>query len=455
MSRTAPPVRRSSASAHRRNRHIAFIASAAVLAIILVVIIIVIVSNAGVKPVTKLRTESTETSVKLSWTGSGKKLSYDVFQKGPYDNDFSLATNIPAGSTCEYTASGLDSATPYDFRVVSVKGEGENAKRSEGTEISAYTVPRAIGSASAFTQNKNSLTISFVGVDAAPVFELRYGSSPESVDENTIAFTTSNLSFNPNDNTSNFMLTGLVEGNTYYFSIRSLAGNDNYSNWSPVFSGKVTRAVDMTGIDINRPMVALTFDDGPDASDITYRILDALNAVGGKGTFFQLGQLAENMPDRIKRIVDEGHEIGSHTYDHKHMGNSVNQNDIVSANDAIERVCGVRPTAFRSPGGETTDTIRSICSSEDTPLYYWTVDTRDWESKNVDAIVRNIQSSVDDGDIMLLHNIYETSAKATEIIIPWLVEQGYQLVTVSQLVQAKTGSPPVPGVQYYSGWDTN
>ncbi|MDO4530228.1 MAG: hypothetical protein Q4B55_07455, partial [Lachnospiraceae bacterium] len=82
--------------------------------------------------------------------------------------------------------------------------------------------------------------------------------------------------------------------------------------------------------------------------------------------------------------------------------------------------------------------------------YHWSVDTRDWSSRDADSIVTETQNNVSDGSIILMHNIYDSTADAVERIVPWLVEQGYQLVTVDQLIQAKTGQPPVPGTEYHS-----
>ena len=113
----------------------------------------------------------------------------------------------------------------------------------------------------------------------------------------------------------------------------------------------------MSGIDISAPMVAITFDDGPDGSDVTSRILDAFASVGGHATFFQLGDHVEAQPEKIQRMVAEGHEVGNHTYDHTHMGSAVTSDDIIQANNSIESICGIRPYSFRCPGGESTDLI--------------------------------------------------------------------------------------------------
>ncbi|MCF0230529.1 MAG: polysaccharide deacetylase family protein, partial [Parasporobacterium sp.] len=162
-----------------------------------------------------------------------------------------------------------------------------------------------------------------------------------------------------------------------------------------------------------------------------------------------------NNPDTMKRMASEGHEVACHTYDHTHMGDEVTMDDIVSADNAIEEASGVRPASFRSPGGGTTDAIREYCKSEGMPLYYWSIDTRDWETRDCDSIVAMVKEQAADGDIVLMHNIYESTADAVEQIVPWLIDEGYTLVTTSELVKKCSGKEPVPGVQYITSTYSN
>ena len=255
-----------------------------------------------------------------------------------------------------------------------------------------------------------------------------------------------------------FTVADLNEGDVLNFKVRAFVGEDKarvYSEWSEEIVGRVARAVDMTGIDLDKPMIALTFDDGPDFGSVTTRILDTLKKYNGHATFFQLGSRAEELPELMKRIADENHEVGCHTYDHTHYGKNVTPSDIIDGDDAIEKICGVRPTVFRSTGGATTDLIRETCKKENMPLFYWSIDTEDWKSRNADAVYSEVVNHVSDGDIILMHNLYASTADAVERLVPYLVDKGYQLVTVSQLVQAKTGEPPVPGTQYVTATQTN
>lgn len=440
----------------RKRKKILTLVLFAVIFVAVITGIVLLIKNLAVIPeVSNLEITSTTSEVSLKWKRSKDNLSYEVYKKTAEDADYQLITTIPEAAETSYTDSNLPSATLFEYKVLACKGKGDKVKKTEGKQVSIYTVPVTPSECSAVTQSKNSLTVTFADTQKPDTYEIKCGTEESLTDASVTAVALSDTAFNSETGQHSFIFNDLVEGSTYFFSIRALAGTDAYSEWSNTFSGKVTRAIDMTGIDINRPMVALTYDDGPAPGDITERIINAIESGGGHATFFQLGDRAEGYPDQMQRMASGGHEIGCHTYDHSHMGEEVTPDDIIRANDAIEQSSGIRPSVFRSPGGGTTDTIRSVCVSEGMSLYYWSVDTRDWSSRNADSVVSEIQNNTSDGDIILMHNIYDSTAEATERIVPWLVEQGYQLVTVSQLIQAKTGEPPVPGVQYYTATRTD
>ncbi len=445
---------RASQAALKRKKTLA-IAIAALVAVIAVVVII-IVSSLHVPEPTELKIESSSSSQILSWKGQPKKVSYQIFRKGPHSSDFEMVSEIPLEGECSYVSSDLSSASLYEYKVLAIKGKDKNARKGKGQVVSAYTLPETLTDCSARTMSKDSLTVSWNNSQPVSGYELNYGLSKDLSDASTLSISPSEVEKNSDTGMESYQIPNLPVGSTYYFEVRSFCGDQVYSEWSESFSGTVTQAVDMTGIDIHKPMVALTFDDGPDRGEYTNRILDTLKAYGAHASFFQLGQLAEQYPDVVKRIAEEGHELACHTYDHSHMGNAVTAEDITRANDALEKNSGVWPSSFRSPGGETTDLIRSVCAEQGQAIFHWSIDTRDWQSRDADAIMNEVQSQgIGDGDIILLHNIYESSAAATERLVPWIIEQGYQVVSASQLIQAKTGNPPEPGVQYFSATRSN
>lgn len=189
-------------------------------------------------------------------------------------------------------------------------------------------------------------------------------------------------------------------------------------------------------IDPSKPMVALTFDDGPQPS-VGNRIMDCLAQYGGKATFFMVGERVASYKTEVQRMVREGHEVANHTMNHKYLqklGASEIQAQVKKCNDAIEAACGVRPTLMRLPGGNHNATV---LANTHMPMIQWNIDTLDWKTKNADKTVAAVLNHVKDGDIILMHELYSQSGDAALRIIPELHKRGYQMVTVSEMAQAK------------------
>lgn len=187
-------------------------------------------------------------------------------------------------------------------------------------------------------------------------------------------------------------------------------------------------------VDVNAPMVALTFDDGPNPEN-TKRILDVLNANYSHATFFVVGTNAEKYPETLKAISTSGSEIGNHSYNHTNL-TSVNEEqvekEIDEVNRAVKKATGENTTVIRPPYGAFND---DLLSQLEEPVVLWDLDTEDWDSRNAQVIVDKILSDIKDGDIVLMHDIYESTAEAVEILVPKLKEQGYQIVTVSEMAR--------------------
>ena len=198
-----------------------------------------------------------------------------------------------------------------------------------------------------------------------------------------------------------------------------------------------------------RPRIALTFDDGPAEDPLSHRLLDLLEKWNVRATFFHVGELVEKHPDNILRKYRMGCEIGNHTWSHLY-GDEVTKEDILRTSAAISEITGEKPNCFRSPGGYTNGFIREICRKEGMPLYFWSVDPEDWKDRDAEIIYDRVMNRVKDGDIVLLHEIYESTILAVERIIPELLDRGWQLVTCDELIRAERGRPPEPGTQYLS-----
>ncbi|SFG16621.1 Peptidoglycan/xylan/chitin deacetylase, PgdA/CDA1 family [Oribacterium sp. WCC10] len=187
-------------------------------------------------------------------------------------------------------------------------------------------------------------------------------------------------------------------------------------------------------VDTTKPMVALTWDDGPKSS-VGDKLMDLLEANNGRGTFFIVGSRIDDFTDEVKRMAANGHEIANHSWDHdeKLSKNSSDyiQQEFEKTNAKVEEVTGIRPALVRLPGGIISDTVRSTITQ---PMIFWSIDTLDWKSKNAESVASIIQSEVKDGDIILMHELYDSTLAACQTIIPWLAQQGYQMVTVSELI---------------------
>ena len=183
-------------------------------------------------------------------------------------------------------------------------------------------------------------------------------------------------------------------------------------------------------------MVALTFDDGPHSKN-TDHILNILSKYNAYATFFMLGSNAEKYPDVVKRVFDAGNEIGIHTWSHKELtklSSDEIKKEVDNTASKIEKITGKRPTLVRPPYGSINENVKNTI---DNPLILWNVDSLDWKSRDKEKIVPLVLNDVQDGDIILLHDIHSTTVPAVEEILKYLVENDYQVITVSQMLNAK------------------
>ncbi|MDQ4138392.1 MAG: polysaccharide deacetylase family protein [Actinomycetota bacterium] len=185
--------------------------------------------------------------------------------------------------------------------------------------------------------------------------------------------------------------------------------------------------------------VALTFDDGPGPH--TAAVLDALAARRAPATFFLQGFHAERYPDLVRRMHAEGHQIGNHTWNHADLttlpGAAVAE-QIQRTNDVIGAIIGAPPTTFRPPYGAFNDDVLGHAAM---PAILWSLDTKDWRKPGDAAVLERTVAGSQPGDIVLLHDVHESTARVTPQIIEGLIQRGFTLVTVEQLL----GGTPEPG----------
>lgn len=201
-------------------------------------------------------------------------------------------------------------------------------------------------------------------------------------------------------------------------------------------------------LDLTKPMIALTYDDGPYAP-VGNRIMNIAEQYNGRVSFFMVGNRVRSYAAEVKRMASGGHEVANHTYDHKFLNKldaASIRSQVVTCNDVIEEVCGVRPTLMRLPGGIKNQTV---LSNVNMPIILWNIDTRDWATRNTQSTIDAVLGKVKDGDIILMHELYSSTAAATETLIPALAGQGFQFVTVSELAKFK-GKTLAANQIYYS-----
>jgi len=191
-------------------------------------------------------------------------------------------------------------------------------------------------------------------------------------------------------------------------------------------------------IDASRPMAAITFDDGPGKH--TDRVVSILEKYNARATFFVQGKNVPGYASVMSRAVSLGNEIGNHTYSHVNLSQSSTatiSQQINATNTAVYNATGVYPKLYRPPYGAYNNSVLSCISM---PAIMWSVDTLDWKHRNPAKTLSSVQSKTTDGAIILMHDIHQPTADAVESVVRHLLMNNFQLVTVSELIEARQGS---------------
>lgn len=184
------------------------------------------------------------------------------------------------------------------------------------------------------------------------------------------------------------------------------------------------------------PLIALTFDDGPDRSTTT-KLLDGLAKRGVRATFFLVGEMIPGKEDLVERMADEGHQIGIHTYDHVRLtglSTADFQAQVGRTGELLKELTGRESFCIRPPYGAVDDGVMKKASSA---LILWSIDPEDWRCKDAAQVTAHVVSHAGDGDVVLLHDIYSTSVEAALDVVDVLHQRGFLFVTVEELAQAR------------------
>ncbi len=214
--------------------------------------------------------------------------------------------------------------------------------------------------------------------------------------------------------------------NTYYIQVIST------ENLRSAYSIKQS----VYGVNPKKKMIALTYDDGP-AGESSKIILDTLEKYNSRATFFVVGSRISSYSSTLKREAKLGCEIACHTYNHITLtsaSDSKIKEEVRKTNNLIKKYTNQEVKLSRAPGGSHNERARNAVNL---PMIGWSIDTRDWEHRSSSKSYDCVKRYAKDGAIILMHDIHSPTATASKSIIPYLVDNGYQLVTVSEMFDAK------------------
>lgn len=367
--------------------------------------------------------------VSIAWNKASTATGYRVYRKSNPKDDWKLIAKISSGNTTSYVDKTAKLGSTYYYTVKQVNGSTSGSFSLNGLKIkhiapSALTIKHDPKKGHILTWTKNADATGYT-VQRKIQGESTWSNIKTIKGNGTVTCSDNKLSY----------------GKKHYYRVK-LNGITN--------ANSISANVCVFGIDPNKPMVALTYDDGP-YTPVTNKILDALEKNNGRATFFVVGSRVSSYSDCVKRAHSLGCEIGNHTYNHKiltGLSKSGIESEINKTDEAVKKVIGITPKIARAPGGSVNSDVKKYVKY---PLYNWSVDTMDWKTRNKSSTVSAIKSNVKDGSIVLMHDLYDSTGNASAEIIPYLVKNGYQLVTVSELMEMK-GINATKGNLYCSGY---
>ena len=385
--------------------------------------------------------ETTSFSLTLAWDAVENAEGYHVYQKKENSEDYQ---QIDSTENLYDIVYGLQQATTYSFYVKAYSGTYES--RDFIPVENVYTIPNSGNITEIYSASSGTIHVGWQGNNRADGYLLEFRTAGRDYrEENRIMIErTDSTEYNITSLKANDVI-GVRVSSYFIHEGEKIFGEPSVEHEIKVSDGTSRHTEQARSTE---KMIALTFDDGPLDGTSGDRILDVLEKYNAKATFYMVGSAVEGHQENVKRKAALGMELGNHSYSHDYYGDELPAEEIQRCSNAIFDACGQRPISFRSPGGITDDGILAECANEGMPLYTWSIDTHDWETLDADKVYHEVMDNVQDGDIVLMHEIYDSTADAVERMVPELVKQGYKLVTCQELVRAKTGGDPQPGVEY-------
>ncbi|MGN1316806.1 MAG: polysaccharide deacetylase family protein [Acutalibacteraceae bacterium] len=369
------------------------------------------VSLTALKQPTTLSAKSTYGGVSVSWTKMSSATGYRVYRKLQGESQWTLIKKVSGNSTTSYKDTDVKNGKTYAYTVRQIKGSEWGSFLKDGVKIKYISAPKLTAK-----HSPNGIVLNWSKSTAGTGYIVQRKAQGESKWKDLATIS---------------KLTTVT-----YTDKKPAYGKKNSYRIVVKEADTVSSTCSLYGIDPKKKMVALTYDDGP-YTPVTNQILDVLEEYNGRATFFVVGSRVSTYKDCIIREAKLGCEIGNHTYNHTILtsaSTSTIKSEISKTNEAVKNITGTSPKIVRAPGGAVNSTVKSNVNY---PLFNWSVDTLDWKNRNSSSVVTNIKNNVRDGSIVLMHDLYGSTGDATETIVPWLVKNGYQLVTVSELMAVK------------------
>lgn len=365
--------------------------------------------------------------VDISWNNVEKATGYEIYRSTNKKKNFKKIASVKGN---KYTDSSVESGKAYYYKVCAVKKKQKSLTSKKSSVAVVYMNPTAPVVTGAYTKKKVKITWGKVkGASSYYVYKKDSKGKYTKVRETKkLYYTDSNI----------------VKDKSYSYKVRAV-----YQKDGKVIKSKNSKICKVLAapVDPNKKMVALTFDDGP--GRYTKDIVNCLKKNNAKATFFVIGSQVDAYKSSVKAASEIGCEIGNHTYTHPDL-TRLNEAEIKSqiskTDEKIKSAIGKSATLMRTPGGSFNGTVEQAVGK---PIILWSIDTRDWETRSCEKTVNAVMRNVKDGDIVLMHDIYGSTKDAACILIVKLRQQGYQLVTVSELAKYR-GYTLKKGNIYYS-----
>lgn len=361
-------------------------------------------------------------SITIGWTAVNTATGYEIYKKTGNDGKNIRIATVNADVN-KYQDTDVKDDTDYTYSVVQKVGAKEGAMPKKGLVLSINTKlrnPQVKNSPAGVTVSWNAEVPGVSGY--AIERKIKGGSWTEA---------------------------GRTDASAVSFIDLENPSFGKYTTYrvAPVFgdsAGNFTETNSIYTVNPAKKLVALTYDDGP-YTKVTNSLLDTMEKYGVRCTFFWVGERVASYESSVKRAGELDCEIASHTYSHVYLSKIDKKEipeELSKAKEVLEKASGKEVTLLRPPGGYSVTGIEY-------PQILWSVDTMDWSNRDKAQTLARAKSAMHDGAIVLMHDLYPSSAEATKELVPWLIENGYQIVTVSELFEAR-GIRLQPGVKYVS-----